>query len=108
MTALDTAQIAALWNVAVDIAGERIPAFYARYGAGAEVEQNVIGMMRAALDCMERATALAVAHEPTRAAMERRVQRMRDHIAEHEAQLAAWLDVPMLIAIDEAEHATKH
>jgi hypothetical protein len=95
-------------DASLDIIGVRVPALYRQYGASAETEKNVIVMLDAALDCLTRATELSVGHEPTHTAMLRRVEMMRAHISDHQAELQAWRQVPILIAMDEAENATKH
>ena len=108
MTTIDTAAICALLDITANIAGTQIPGIYRRHGVGAEVERNVITMLNAALDCLERATELATAHEPTRAVLAEKTQLMRGFISDHEFELQAWLEVPVLIAEEESQHATKH
>ena len=108
MTTIDTVAICALLDITANIAGTQIPGIYRRHGVGAEVERNVLTMLNAALDCLTRATELATAHEPTRAVLAEKTQLMRGYIADHEFELQAWLEVPILIAMDEAESATKH
>ncbi|MGX7001940.1 hypothetical protein [Caballeronia sp. KNU42] len=85
---IDTVQICALMDAAIDIAGPRVRALYRAHGVGEAVEQNVVTMLRAALNCVQRAAALAAENEaalaPLNAVAEKITERIEDHLAEAE------------------------
>jgi hypothetical protein len=83
-----------------------IPSIYGHAGPGADAEAAVIRTLEFSLNLMLEAISLA--DENTAHAITARAEKIRDAIADHEATLAGWLEVPILIAEDEARTATKH
>ena len=106
--AIDTVQIRALMDIAIDISGPRVRELYRAHGVGEVVEQNVVVMLRAALDCVQRAAALAAEDEAAAAPLNAVAKKIAERIEDHQFELEAWRRIPILIAMDEAEGQTKH
>ncbi|MFM0272394.1 hypothetical protein PQQ59_17530 [Paraburkholderia aspalathi] len=83
---------------------------YRHAGPGADAEAAVIRSLEFSLGLMCEAIALAdkLGDENTARATAARAAKVRDAIEDHREQLAAWLEVPILIAQDEADCSTKH
>lgn len=102
---IDMPRITALLDAAVDILGPKVTEFYRAHGVGSVQLENIIHMNRAALDCLERAAALAEAYEPLCIGLADKASLVRARIADLETEHRAWLEAEATV---EAVSQTKH
>ena len=74
----------------------------------AEVTAAMIRSMEFGLDLMLHALALSHGDDALRDSIAARVARLESVIADRRIELAGWLEIPVLVAQDEAERAVKH
>ena len=99
-----------LFQCAVSVMEHEPKSILAVGGPGAESTAALIRAFQFALSLMLQAIELADAAGDTNMAraVAARAEKLHEHIKGLRVELAAWLELPLLLAQDEAERATKH